>query len=206
MSSEEGVIVVVAAEGNDQLATEPETARDKHGTSTKNEDPPEELPATEEAETGGEGGETVSDEKNAVTGTGQVTGDEIVQNEAENAGGTEGLLVESGEVEVSVENAIDCTPEIEREGLEARRASDVEAGDDPKSDHAAASATTAPVSSITFHDLGYEVTQRKFFKRLPSKIILDSVRSADWLGAATAIGDSSMERHLNGCITVCCII
>ena len=178
MSSEEGVIVVVAAEGNDQLATEPETARDKHGTSTKNEDPPEELPATEEAETGGEGGETVSDEKNAVTGTGQVTGDEIVQNEAENAGGTEGLLVESGEVEVSVENAIDCTPEIEREGLEARRASDVEAGDDPKSDHAAASATTAPVSSITFHDLGYEVTQKKFFKRLPNKIILDFVRSA----------------------------
>ena len=177
MSSEEGVIVVVAAEGNDQLATEPETARDKHGTSTKNEDPPEELPATEEAETGGEDGETVSDEKNAVTGTEQVTGDEIVQNEAENAGGTEGLLVESGEFEVSVENAIDCTPEIERERLEARRASDVEARDDPKSDHVAAS-ETAPVSSITFHDLGYEVTQKKFFKRLPNKIILDFVRSA----------------------------
>ena len=35
----------------------------------------------------------------------------------------------------------------------------------------------AAVSSITFHDLGYEVSQRRCFKRLPDKIILDSVRS-----------------------------
>ena len=32
------------------------------------------------------------------------------------------------------------------------------------------------VSSITFHDLSYEVTQRKFHKRLPNKTILHSVR------------------------------
>ena len=32
------------------------------------------------------------------------------------------------------------------------------------------------VSSITFHDLSYEVTQRKCCKRLPNKVILDSVR------------------------------
>ena len=175
MSSDGGVIVV---KGDNQLLAEPETASNK--SSTKNEEPAEELPATKEAGMGGESGETVSDEKNAVTSAEKVTSDETVQNEAENACETKGLLVESKVVEASVENAIDCTPEIEREGLETRRASDVEVGDNAKSDHAVASAT-APVSSITFHDLGYEVTQRKCFKRLPNKNILDSVRSADWL-------------------------
>ena len=40
-----------------------------------------------------------------------------------------------------------------------------------------ASKDNASVSSITFHDLGYDVTQRKCFKKLPNKTILDSVRS-----------------------------
>ena len=35
---------------------------------------------------------------------------------------------------------------------------------------------TVAVSSITFHDLSYEVTQRKYCKRLPNKTILNSVR------------------------------
>ena len=35
----------------------------------------------------------------------------------------------------------------------------------------------AAVSSITFHELSYEVGQRKCFKKLPNKVILDSVRS-----------------------------
>lgn len=53
-------------------------------------------------------------------------------------------------------------------------------GDGAKSNHTAnsAAAGTPPVSSITFHDLSYEVTQRKCFRRLPNKIILRSVRSA----------------------------
>ena len=38
--------------------------------------------------------------------------------------------------------------------------------------------STGAVSSITFHDLSYEVTQRKCCKRLPNKTILDSIRSS----------------------------
>ena len=32
--------------------------------------------------------------------------------------------------------------------------------------------------SLSFHDLSYEVTQKKFFRKLPNKVILNSVRSA----------------------------
>ena len=38
---------------------------------------------------------------------------------------------------------------------------------------------TTNASSITFHDLSYEVPQRKFHKRLPNKTILNSVRSGE---------------------------
>lgn len=37
-------------------------------------------------------------------------------------------------------------------------------------------ATGQPVSSVTFHDISYEVSQRNCFKRLPNKFILRSVR------------------------------
>ena len=43
---------------------------------------------------------------------------------------------------------------------------------------------TAAVSSITFHNLSYEVTQRKLHKRLPNKTILNSVRLGIQIGAA----------------------
>lgn len=32
--------------------------------------------------------------------------------------------------------------------------------------------------SLSFHDLSFEVTQKKFFRKLPNKIILNSIRSA----------------------------
>ena len=32
--------------------------------------------------------------------------------------------------------------------------------------------------SLSFHDLSYEVTQKKFFRKLPNKVILNSIRSA----------------------------
>ena len=70
--------------------------------------------------------------------------------------------------------------EKEVETVKEGPAIDGEGGDGAKSNHTAnsAEARTPPVSSITFHDLSYEVTQRKCFRRLPNKIILRSVRSA----------------------------
>jgi flagellar biosynthesis GTPase FlhF len=44
------------------------------------------------------------------------------------------------------------------------------------------------VSSITFHDLGYEVGQRRCFKKLPNKIILDSVSGEMRAGVNAIMG------------------
>ena len=53
---------------------------------------------------------------------------------------------------------------------------------------------TAAVSSITFHDLSYEVTQRKLHKKLPNKTILNRVRlgiySFKWERSALTISAS----------------
>ena len=50
---------------------------------------------------------------------------------------------------------------------------------------------TAAVSSITFHDLSYKVTQRKLHKKLPNKTILNRVRlgiySSKWERSALTI-------------------
>ena len=71
----------------------------------------------------------------------------------------------------------------EREKYEGRSLNDVEKGIYSKAGktrldtrNIAGVATEQPVSSVTFHDISYEVPQRKCFKRLPNKIILRSVR------------------------------
>jgi ATP-binding cassette subfamily G (WHITE) protein 2 len=92
-------------------------------------------------------------------------------------GGSERLppnAVESCAVGGTV-SELDFTPEIEQGNLKTCVAEEGK-GNVPKSDKSAAPVGDSPsVSSITFHDLGYEVTQRKCFRRLPNKIILDSV-------------------------------
>ncbi|CAI8000347.1 Broad substrate specificity ATP-binding cassette transporter ABCG2 [Geodia barretti] len=98
-------------------------------------------------------------------------------SEGDNVGATErrpSNAAESCAVGGTVYEA-DFTPEIEQENLITCVAKEGK-GNVPKSDNSRVAVGASPsVSSITFHDLGYEVTQRKCFRKLPNKIILDSV-------------------------------
>ena len=99
-------------------------------------------------------------------------------SEGDNVGATErrpSNAAESCAVGGTVSEAY-FTPEIEQENLITCVAKEGR-GNVPKSDNSRVAVGASPsVSSITFHDLGYEVTLRKCFRRLPNKIILDCVR------------------------------
>ena len=173
--SEEGV--VTPTEDDNLVETGPETSGD--GGASKNE---EEQPETEEGATG-ESAENVAIEETAATSDEpedeQTTNDEVVVKVAEEEEETEGLLRTDSDVDVNPASepvvAGHCKPEIEREEREASKERGTSDGEDEDAAKSEQSPSTAPVSSITFHDLGYEVPQRKCFKRLPNKIILDSV-------------------------------
>lgn len=89
---------------------------------------------------------------------------------------------ERRKAEKSPRDPVTRPPEMEEKEVETAKEGlviDREGGEGAQSNHTAnsAAAGTPPVSSITFHDLSYEVTQRKCFRRLPNKIVLHSVRS-----------------------------
>ena len=159
----------IAVATNDQVKSDQVAQNEAENEVVQNE---AEKHGSEEATTAATSGEPES-VGNVAASDEKAKGDEDSQNEGEK----EGLAgQESGVGVTRVENAVDSTLEIEREGLETSkvlRATDAEAGDAQKSPP---DPTQPAVSTITYHDLGYEVTQRKFFKRLPNKIILDSVR------------------------------
>ena len=126
---------------------------------------------------GGTESESVSAEGKGAVVNETETSAGVEANEIGSNGETEGLLSVETEMIVFADLGDDSQTEREEEeekGGKERRAEEEEDG--PISDKTTG-APIASVSSITFHDLGYEVGQRKCFKRLPNKTILHSVRS-----------------------------
>ena len=101
-----------------------------------------------------------------------VTGDQNVTDE-------ETVEIELKGYQSETSSATDQTepeePQIEREGNKSNQKEPTSATGDQMEQEVPKNG--AAVSSITFHELSYEVGQRKCFKKLPNKVILDSVRS-----------------------------
>ena len=115
----------------------------------------------------GEGeGKTAEEISTTVTGDQNVTDEETVEIE---------LKGYQSETSSATDRTEPEEPQIEREGNKSNQKEPTSATGDQMEQEVPKNG--AAVSSITFHELSYEVGQRKCLKKLPNKVILDSVRS-----------------------------